>query len=369
MDLTDDVSALSMAGASTLGGHGFVSRLRKTMARMEVIQDDARVENDCGEGGGSSKHNIKSTSSKRRSTLHSIERMAALVATDETQQHQHTSASTGDIDVMLQTMPSTYEEWQKEKEKNSKHKPKKSSKRRDKERHGHKNYVDVVNSVSLPISEICFHSDAASSLHDATNSRTGSRTGSDSAAPAGGPPCCISVASTAESTNSRSANQSFGIAQGRRVSFGQHSTISGSPRCSSNNTSASIHFHDNEIASHASTSITISSINQLKSNLNKCQLEERQVLQIHTRLEDEVSLLTTSLSLSQQKQLQLAHELQSATIERERLQKYLVKMQEENGRLNVAVRDREECEDDERLDSVLHGMEKKMRALRVRRNG
>eukprot|EP00970_Alexandrium_tamarense_P002424 scaffold347_cov186-Alexandrium_tamarense.AAC.10 len=53
MDLTDDVSPLSMAGASTLGGHGFVSRLRKTMARMEVIQDDARVENDCGEGGGS----------------------------------------------------------------------------------------------------------------------------------------------------------------------------------------------------------------------------------------------------------------------------------------------------------------------------
>ena len=120
----------------------------------------------------------------------------------------------------------------------------------------------------------------------------------------------------------------------------------------------------NSYTSHQSH-VTIEKINQIKQDLERARLDEKQVLQIHYQLETEVSTLEMKSQNFQQQREQIQQELESASSERYQLQRTLAQLQAENDKLRAKVRKAEDNEDRKRLDDVLDSMESKMRALKM----
>ena len=109
MDISDDVSALSMDGASAIAGMGFAKRLRKDFAKMQLgvpIQEE--------EDGAENDEHDHHTSSRRSQLSSKYDR----------------KSSPGE--ELIEPFPKTYEEWQRKKEKKQRKKEKKSHKHKSK---------------------------------------------------------------------------------------------------------------------------------------------------------------------------------------------------------------------------------------------
>jgi len=119
-------------------------------------------------------------------------------------------------------------------------------------------------------------------------------------------------------------------------------------------------------SANSQSHITVESLQQLSVHLERSRADERQVSEIHQRLEREVSSATKKAERAEGLRLAVAAELRSAEEEMERLQRRLRNVHEENERLRTRLRDLEDRETEEGLDDVLDSMEAKIKALKLR---
>ncbi len=351
-DLSDDVSALSMDGASTIGKSVAFKRLQMKLTELGTIEDAA--END----------------------------IDPIVA-----------AAAGTGELIIEPLPKTYEEWKERNEKKKKHKHKsskkshKKSRKKDKEREGISDTSSAKKLPPIPIKEIAIMSSSGNPTATATAAKGGdsdcnnittplsparsnmslsrkSRATSASGAAASNSELYShshnSITSSTDSSNFSSSRRSSSILSGpgnSGIVKGKHNRRS-HPELSASQKSG------NSYTSHQSH-ITIEKINQIKHDLERARLDEKQVLEIHHQLEMEVNTLEMKSLHFQQQRQQIQNELEIASSERYRLQCTLSQLQGENDKLRAKVRKAEDKEDRKRLDDVLDSMESKMRALKM----
>lgn len=340
-DLSDDVSALSMDGASTIGKNIAFKRLQK-LTELGTIEDAA--END----------------------------IDPIVA-----------AAAGSGELIIEPLPKTYEEWKERNEKKKKHKHKsskkshKKSRKKDKEREDNNDTSSANKVPPIPIKEIAIMSSSG-------NPRGGSSDCNNISAPLSPAKSNMSLSRKSRATTASGYSQSHNSITSSTDSSTGHSRRSSSilsgpgnsgigtskkksaalmspSRRSHHELSASLKSSGSSHQSH----ITIEKINQIKLDLERARLDEKQVLEIHHQLEMEVNALEMKSHAFQQQRLQIQHELEIASSERYRLQCTLSQLQAENDKLRAKVRKAEDKEDRKRLDDVLDSMESKMRALKM----
>lgn len=113
--------------------------------------------------------------------------------------------------------------------------------------------------------------------------------------------------------------------------------------------------------------VTIEDIEKLRICLEQARNEEKQVLAIHSRLENEV-LVAQDRSTKASASLQSTNiELQAENLEREYLRKSLAHVENENKKLKSKLRHLEDKEDGKGLDDVLDSMEAKIKLLKKKR--
>ncbi|KAL7494852.1 hypothetical protein ACHAWT_005727 [Skeletonema menzelii] len=363
-DLSDDVSALSMDGASTIGKNFAFKRLQTKISdvqRLGTIQDAA--END-------------------------IDAIAAAAATSG--------------EYIIEPLPKTFEEWKEKKEKKKKKQKYKSSKRSHKKSRKKDREREDTSSANklppIPIKEIAIMSSSGNFATAAGGASSGcdnvttplsiersnmSRSNaslSRKSRPTNAPGSSsgvyshshISVTSSTDSStdNFSSSRRSSSILSGPGSSgivTGRQSTTTTTRRSRPQHHPSE--WNASQISSNSCTShqshVTIEKINQIKQDLERARLDEKQVLQIYYQLETEVNTLEMKSHRFQQQRQQIQQELESASSERYQLQFTLAQLQAENDKLRAKVRKAEEKEDRKRLDDVLDSMESKMRALKL----
>lgn len=402
----DDVSALSMGGASAIGRDiAFTKRLRMKISdvqRLGTITDDAAAENDVD---ADSRHNSitkksaqhdqqspSSRSSRKKSKQQSDDNVLLL-----SPERQYTG------DELIEPFPKTYEEWKEKKKKEKKHhhksskKSHKKSRRKDKERDS-KGGGGVNNEMDkpppLPIKEIAIRSSSdsaagstgggGSAIRGATKDITALTT-SLSPAKSSFSRSNISlsrrsgsglysqshnsISSTDSSTNYRSSSilssGQGGGGSGIIVGGGKVSTTVFRPR-HRHSSDFDLSESQRSYSSYASQShITVEKINHIKLDLERAKLEEKQVLEIYSQLKMEVEELQNEARHVHDERRAIHQELEIASTTRQHLQHTLNQLQEENDKLRVKLRKAEDKEDKKRLDDVLDSMEAKMKALKL----
>lgn len=359
-DLTDDVSALSMDGASAIAGMGMAKRLRKDFAKMQLGIPEDEEEQAAGIGTVKKPHK----SDKARSKT--------------------------DGDELLEPFPKTYEEWQKKKEKKHKHKSKKHSKKSSKsgsrssnnrEQREQQHMENIGEKSSLPIMEISIQSTNFQST-DLPPSR--SRRRSDDTENVSDLRSAPSIASTEDTSRSRSgiaaAAAATSSSQKQKQQHSSSYTGSGamgmaikrsllqSNQHSSFRSFLSVRSADSSQShqSHQESHVTIEDLQQLQNLLECSKVEEKQVLGIYQRLEKEVQSATAKATRYKNHQQTIGLELEAASLEREHLQQQLGRIQDENNELHAKLRTFEEREADKGLDDVLDSMESKIKELKSR---
>ncbi len=380
LDMSDEVSALSMDGASAIAGRVMATRLRKNIAKMQmgIPEDDE-------------------------------EQAAAVVMLDE---NEWTNGC-----ELIEPFPLTHEEWQEEnekkKERKHKHKSKKhhkhdgksesslsrdeshgkkshsSSKRRDKhsQQQQQQNMEHIIGekvSPPPPMMEIAieatnFPSSDGLRLPTLLSHSSIKERASDA-----------SVPSTASTSNSRSAGVTASPFRKQQRQSSSSYTGGGAmgmaikrslaPLRSSFQTSDS-HFSlgDNESLTQmtgqsthttepcSQSQVTPDDMNQLRVLLEHSRMEERQVLEIYKRLEKEVQVATIRQERAKHHRQNLAVELQVLLLEHEQLQKELENVHSDNDKLRSKLSSLQEREEDRGLDDVLDSMEAKIKALKLKR--
>mmetsp|Transcript_34564 Transcript_34564/g.62191 ORF Transcript_34564/g.62191 Transcript_34564/m.62191 type:complete len:381 (-) Transcript_34564:145-1287(-) len=366
MELSDDVSALSMDGASAIAGKVFARRLRKDFAEMQLgIPEDEEQQAAAAVKNG---HNIVDGTPGSKSS-------SALL------QEQENSRTDGE--ELLEPFPKTFEEWQKKKEKKKKHKSKKHdrkssksgsrrSKDRDKEQQQHS---ESSNSKALHIMEISIQSTnfqpsrPPSSPSRRHSNHLGMGSVSDSRS------YHSSVASSA-SSHSRSSHRQLGSslngsgeAMGRAVTRSlQHQTSCRSMdhRSSLRSVDSGHSTYMTKDSTHSQSLITVDDLQQLRVNFECAKMDEKQVLDIHKRLEKEIESVMQKADKAKSQQQAVSLELQSASLEREHLQIQFGIIQDENSQLRSKLRYLEEKESEKGLDDVMDSMGAKIKALKLK---
>ena len=171
----DDVSALSMGGASAIGRDmAFTKRLRMKISdvqRLGTITDDAAAENDVDADSRhnsiikSAQHQNQSPPSRRKKSKQQPDDDVLLLSPER----QYNG------DELIEPFPKTYEEWKEKKKKEKKHHHKSSKKghkkgpRKDKERDskGGGGVNETDKPPPLPIKEIAIRSSSDSAAGSA----------------------------------------------------------------------------------------------------------------------------------------------------------------------------------------------------------
>mmetsp|Transcript_45885 Transcript_45885/g.97475 ORF Transcript_45885/g.97475 Transcript_45885/m.97475 type:complete len:420 (+) Transcript_45885:90-1349(+) len=411
MDQSDDVSALSMDGASAIAGKVFARRLRKDLAEMQA---------------GIPEHEEQQQQQQAAAARGAAGPSAA--EDEELERLIMANIHNGEELIEPFPLPKTFEEWQKKKER-KKHKHKKhhrgekssrskksgksgsrGSSRQKEAQQGLEGESCGDSSLKAPpIMEISIQSSgfepaSVSPHHSASQLETASDTRSYHS----------SMASTSSSHSPRHAVVSHGsslnaslnghnsslnscgelmggrgainrsLQQSSRSAPGEYRTSSILSEADSREntymtghdsrenttymTGQSAHTAGQSTARSANSQshITVESLQQLSVHLERSRADERQVSEIHQRLEREVSSATKKAERAEGLRLAVAAELRSAEEEMERLQRRLRNVHEENERLRTRLRDLEDRETEEGLDDVLDSMEAKIKALKLR---
>lgn len=377
LDTSDEVSALSMDGASAIAGHLLVKRLRKNFVQMELGIPENEEEH--------------------------------AAAVDMSNENRWTNSC-----ELIEPFPRTHANWQEEMEQEKKMKGKIKSKKHHKHgcksesshsrgegSHGRKshssnkrrdrsnqqqnteNTSEEKASPTPPVMEISI--DSTSFKSSKSSSGRGSRYRET--------PCDASVPSTANTSNSRSesvaaspsrqherktsSSYTGGGAMGMAIKRSRV-PLSSSYRSLDNQsllgdneslTQMTGHTtHTMEPSPTANQSQTTSeNIQGLRLLLEDARTEERQVLEIYKRLEKEVQTAMTRQEKAINHQQNLALKLQLLMLEHEQLQRELENVHSENDNLSSQLRDLEEREVGRDLDDVLDSMEAKIKALKFKR--
>ena len=376
--ISDDVSALSMDGASAIAGlqaSGFAKRMRKNYSSgnfdkgMDILEED---END----------EVESQPRSRRSASH----------------RQYGEINNGEELIepfpdpeRIEPFPKTYEEWQEKKNKEKK------EKRKQKKKHKHKkisktegrsrseNDLDGVDvqQVQPPVTEISVGGD--SNPYHSTGSVSSRRQNSHVSVEARS--CTPSVASTQDESLSSYHHSGSRRTSATLGSAGNISATSPNHRESSmsrvlrrqSEMLASLNSMDSRegsnresIAGVSATSrsnlthVSAEKMEALHAKLSKAIKEEEQVVDIHSRLEVEVEDAEEQSSRAKMQLANIEEELAMANLEREQLQSQLKFIQDENTRLLRKLRNIEDEEQEERLDSLMNDMNHKMKVLKMK---
>jgi chromosome segregation ATPase len=112
---------------------------------------------------------------------------------------------------------------------------------------------------------------------------------------------------------------------------------------------------------------TADNIDQLRMMLEHARMEERQVMVIHKKLEKEVEKLMEREIMANNQRLNINLELQTVSLEHERLERQVEILQKENDDLRLKLSIMEEREGNRGLDDVLDSMEAKIKELKLKR--
>lgn len=312
---------------------------------------------------------------------------------------------------LLEPFPSSYEEWneKKKQERKERHKSKKhhkqskesrkskdgrkskdssrgdshgSTKRRDKQGEQHQ-HLDKVEEASPPppIMEISIEpmsfpsSDFVPELLPSPSIVRHSRRSQE-------PPhetfSHLSFQSMEDSSNSRSAGVIKSTPHQQRTSFTGGGAMGVAIKKSMENRSAldtecltQISGQSNHTTGHLSgggdSHATTENIDQLCMMLEHARMEERQVMVIHKKLEKEVEKLMEREIMADNQRLNINLELQTASLEHERLERQVEILHKENDDLCLQLSIMEEREGNRGLDDVLDNMEAKIKQLKLKR--
>jgi len=354
VDESDDVSALSMDGASAIAGMSFAKRMRKDFAKLELVgEEEDEAEND-------EQHDDPPRSS--RISNNNLER------------------TINNGDELIEPFPKTYEEWQRKKERKERKKEKKKHKKKKKSSKSGSRASRSSRSQKEdihPIMEISIQSlpdnnnEGGSSIRP--DQRRSSQESKDASNLSSGYPSITS--STADSTRRGSSSfiDSGGIR--RHSSNLQHSYRSGlshgnNSQSESANSRTHMTGHSTHMTGHSNTTsqshITADTLHQLRTSLERVKIEEQQVMDIHSRLETEVQNAQVKAENAQLQLQSITSELQASSLEREALHNRLDQLQHENKKLKAKLHKLEEVESDGALDDVLDSMQAKIRQLKNR---
>lgn len=405
----DDVSALSMTGASVLAARTHAASLQNKTAKgiEKVIPEDDDAENDVANAGEQQRRSssdmnacrLKSPCQCRRPSLPVLPSKVDAINLGNSLFPDHQSDHVR-----------TFEEWRKSKRK-KKHGSKKHHKRdRSKEQ------IDVVEQdlSPLPINEISFlnnrdppsideyHSSIIPTHQRATSKEsqsiastaasTGSRYQRGDSPPASkvrgsgvvppgaaaahtfssqnldrpqsndNPPSFLSHHSRNDDHEGKSDNKSCLQYHSNRDSLAHKSHQSGHDSLDKSCHSVHSFSHSFTSCSH----VTVEDIKLIKIELEGAKVEEMKVMELHSKLENDILTLIKQVEeLDKQKRI-VELKLKSIFVERERLQSCLNESLEENSKLNSVLQNMEEEEETKRVDDVLNKMQSKMRALRLK---
>ena len=114
------------------------------------------------------------------------------------------------------------------------------------------------------------------------------------------------------------------------------------------------------------SNFTVEDIHRLHTKLRRARKEEKQVLRIHEQLVEEVRSAKTREADAMFHQQQVSLLFEAATLEQEQLQKYLSELQNENTKLGVILSKLEESEDERSFIAMLDDMHAKMKSYKVK---
>lgn len=407
IDLSDDVSALSMDGASAIAMNiNFARRLTRDAAASNNNMIQPRIPED---------------EERPVATIIVVDENEIIQSCDADEDHQ-----TNDGKKLIEEFPTSPEVRRKRREKKHKQKSKLlgdhqsktgsscgssnhrvaesghhgTNKHNKTKRHGHRGLEHQMiaeheiigeSSRTLPTSEISFQSTIlyTPNSEPATPPRNyasrDQKRGSDFLS-------YPSIVSTVDSDNSRSANHdqrcpsllhrdrnSTGAGSTRSLhSLTHHDPPSESIPSRTNNrlsqsdresmTITTEHSaHTSGLHSCANQSnFTVEDIHRLHTKLRRARKEEKQVLRIHEQLVEEVRSAKAREADAMFHQQQVSLLFEAATLEQEQLQKYLSELQNENTKLGVILSKLEESEDERSFIAMLDDMHAKMKSYKVK---
>lgn len=376
-EISDDVSALSMDGASAIAGNVFARRLRKDFADMQ-----------------------------RGIPEHEEQQAAAAGSEDDQFQDMKQSSSalleqsmkSNQGDELIEPFPKTFEEWQKKKHKKHKHKSKrhhkssKSGSRSRSSKHSKERQIEQEaeeNAKAPPIMEISiqpahFEQKLSPGRHSDDLQASESRSYHSSMASTASSHSHGNLSSHMKVGSSLNGS---GEAMGRVIKRSLNHTASTQTSvlsADSRENPSYITGHDSrentthmtgyshmtgQSSANSQSRVTLEDLQTLLMHLERSRMDEKQVFEIHQRLEKEVQLATRKAKKAKNQRQAVELESQAASSERERLQKKLGNLQDENNQLRSKLRDLEDKETEEGLDDVLDSMEAKIKALKLKGRG
>ena len=329
-ELSEDISALSMGGASAIAGEGFSRRLRERFAEMKLgIPEDEGQEAGVADG-------VPPTPSPR------------------------------------EPLPKTLEEWQKQKRRHKHNmESKKHSTRSGKERVHHNNKIEPndqpkENTKVPPVMEISIQTSSLQlqlSHPERFSDARGCPPSVASFQERGSLLSASEEATGAECPSSRTDRTANSTRSPQRPqSCLSIDTLSANGEKTDNSTHATGHSDAPSLSNVTLESLQLSIFNE--------NTEEKQaVLKIHQRLEKEVQRTKDKAIKAMSRHRSVSHKLQLAEMERQKLQRHLKEVQDENSRLrSTLLRTLDEKKSDEAVDDMLDCMGAKIRALKVNRH-
>ncbi|KAL7440774.1 hypothetical protein ACHAXH_006703 [Discostella pseudostelligera] len=387
--LSDDVSALSMDGASAIAMNiTFARRRTRDSANNNTVQLRIPEGNELP--------------------------VAAVIVVDEDILHnRNVDSNRTSGEKLIEEFPTTPEKWQKRREKKHKKKSKKhgdrsskegscgSSSRRDNEsehrehskqrckskRHGDKSSIDHDaggSSTTLPTTDTSASAPStpyySTKSDPATPPRYSFRNQKKESDFLSYPP----IVSTVDSENSISAGTVTRFSRHehtRSVHSSSHqpqseirsatnNQLSLSDRESMTSIAVEQHsVHTSGFHSYANQShVTVEDINNLHTRLRRAKKEEKQVLRIHEQLVNEVRTAKAREDEAKYHQQQVSLLFEAASLEQEQLQNHLNELHNENRKLAVILNTLEEREDERRFVEMLGSMDAKMKSYKVKKS-
>jgi hypothetical protein len=359
-NISDDISALSMDGASAIAGRDMAKRLRKNFAKMQLgIPEDEEEQASAVVVGEliepfprAEEKNEKKNERKHR---------------HKSKKHRKQGSKS---DSYLSREESRGSTKRRDKKSEKKHKQQKQQKQQDME-----NIIGEKASPAPPIMEISIESSESGPRFPALPPGRHSRNQENA--------CDASVPSTGSTSNSRSASvrqsSSFtgGGAMGMAIKRSRpqlgssfRSLDNRSSMCD-NESMTQMTGHSTHTTGQSSTAnqshATTEETKQLSVSLEHARMEERQVLEIYKRLEKEVQAAMTRKEKAKHDRQNLAIEIQELSVEHEQLKRELQYLHSDNDKLRSKLRHSIEREEDRDLDDVLDSMEAKIKALKFKR--
>ncbi len=369
IDLSDDVSALSMDGASAIAMNiNLIRRITRDSSEKYNVQPRIPEDEDCP--------------------------IATVIVVDsESTQRRNEEEDRSNGKKLIEEFSTTPEMWQKRREKKYKLKSKElgdlsSNGRSDEERKHREQNRHKCKSKTKKSSKCSRLQEQGEDHEIGESSRTLSTTeisvqstkvNSTKSEPVT-PPFCYasdhkrasdflsfpSIVSTVESDNTRSAGTATVLSrhEERCPSMSHYLSLSGRESMTITTEHST---HTSGLHSYANRSqVTVEDIHKLHIKLHRAKKEKEQVLRIHEQLVDEIRLAKERETEAVFCKQQFSLLIEAATLDHQQLQKHLMELHNENTKLGIILSKLEESEDERSFIELLDNMNAKMKSYKAK---